>query len=62
MRVIEIERNAHGPRVRALGQRVHHGAIGCLLTLNGRTRPVGIALVLHDLHDARVWFAPGSQR
>ena len=41
-------------RVWVGSQRLHHGSIGVVLTL------VGLALVVHDRHDARWWFAFGD--
>ncbi len=54
--LIEVERHPRGPRVRALHQRVHHGAVGIVLTI------VGIVLTVDDRHDWRDWFRPGPQR
>lgn len=58
-----IHRYPHGPRCWLFGQRVHHGAAGCLLLLmalrSDRARSlaaVGLMLCLHDRADVRVWF------
>lgn len=62
--MLAIERHPNGPRVRAFGQRIHHGAIGCVLVAvpNKYTRIVGVTLVAHDIHDWRIWFMPGAQK
>ncbi len=60
--MIAVRRYPEGPRVWVANQRAHHGATGCALLpllLRKRTRVlgvVGVALVLHDRHDWRVWF------
>lgn len=56
-----------GPRCWIIGQRIHHGAAGCLLVVLGArvNRPAwvaaGLMLVGHDSHDWRVWFKIGAQ-
>lgn len=64
--LLEYERHPSGPRVRVVGQRVHHGALGVLLAVALRHHPRACALALtvalEDLHDWRHWFAPGAQR
>ncbi len=68
MTLLEIERNPKGPRVRVIGQRVHHGACGLGLVLDGLRRRqwlevgAGVALAADDVHDWRAWFKPGAQR
>jgi hypothetical protein len=52
-----------GRRVWVFGQRVHHGATGCALIAAGVSArslslvAVGVALVIHDRRDWRVWVA-----
>lgn len=57
-----IRRHPSGPRCWVVGQRVHHGATGCVLlaaALLLRRRALlaaGLVLCAHDRADARVWF------
>jgi hypothetical protein len=57
-----VRRYPQGPRVWLCGQRVHHGATGCVaaavLAAKGRYSLALVALVAaaHDRHDWRVWF------
>lgn len=59
--VVHIQRHPNGPRVYVAGQRLHHGATGCLLVAIGRRHRAlmlaALALVAHDRNDWRVWFA-----
>lgn len=61
-----LERHPAGPRLWVAGQRIHHGAVGCLLAAALRRKRtallVAAALILDDRHDWKRWFAPGSQR
>ena len=45
----------NGPkrRVWILGQRIHHGPVGCAFVV------LGAILVLHDRKDAPIWFVRG---
>lgn len=51
-----------GPRCWVFGQRVHHGATGCMLVAAGLAAHraglgvVGLLLCLHDRADVREWF------
>jgi hypothetical protein len=58
---VVIEHHTNGPRVRVAGQRLHHGAFGCLLLAFRRTRTVGFLLCADDAHDWRAWFKGGWQ-
>lgn len=66
MMIVAVRRYPQGPRVWVGGQRLHHGATGCLMLLGlcrRRTRAaalVGAALALHDWRDRRRWFARES--
>ena len=40
-------------RVWILGQRIHHGSVGCIAIC------LGALLALHDWKDRAVWFARG---
>jgi hypothetical protein len=64
--MVKLERHPAGPRLWIAGQRIHHGAVGCLLAaaLRRHRRLVVLAgvLIVDDWHDWRRWFAPGSQR
>jgi hypothetical protein len=42
-------------RVWVGSQRLHHGLVGSLFAA------AGVALMLHDWHDRRAWFARGPQ-
>jgi hypothetical protein len=53
--MFNLEHHPNGPRVRVLKQRIHHGAVGSLLTL------LGVSLMVDDLHDWREWFKRGWQ-
>jgi hypothetical protein len=60
--MIAVRTYPQGPRVWILGQRVHHGATGCVLAAVLARRHRRLALlaavaVMHDRHDWRVWFA-----
>lgn len=61
--MIRIRSYPGGPRCWVLGQRVHHGSVGCVLVLGlfrHHTRVaalLGVGLALHDRRDWRVWFA-----
>lgn len=64
-RLIEVERHEDGPRLRVVGQRVHHGAVGIVLAVLRHDRRVLVlaaGLVWHDRRDWRRWGAPGAQR
>jgi hypothetical protein len=66
-KLVEVERNQSGPRLRVMGQRIHHGMIGSLLTLSlihhhSRLALIGVALMADDFHDARAWYVLGAQR
>lgn len=63
--MIVVRSYPQGPRCWIAGQRVHHGATGAVLAAaalaTGRRARLamltaGLALCLHDRHDARVWF------
>lgn len=56
MRPVKIMRHPLGPRVWVLGRRIHHGAVGAVLTA------VGLLLAVHDRHDLGSWFASGHDR
>lgn len=59
-RLVYIRGYPEGPRVWIAGQRIHHGATGLVLAAVLRRRHrlalLALAAVVHDLHDARVWF------
>lgn len=61
--MLRVIRHPNGPRVYVLGQRVHHGATGCVVVAAGvlaRKRAIlaaGILLTAHDRHDWRAWWA-----
>ena len=59
--LLALEHHPNGPRVRILGQRIHHGAVGTLLAIHPRTRRIGLVLCMHDAHDLAKWFRPGPQ-
>ena len=58
-RLLVVRSYPQGPRCWVAGQRVHHGATGALLIATRRPALMllGAALMLHDRHDWRVWFA-----
>lgn len=64
MTVAAVRSYPQGPRVWVLGQRVHHGAVGCVFALAAATNrrhrlalsACGALLAAHDRHDWRVWF------
>lgn len=64
--LIRIHAHANGPRLYVGGQRVHHGATGCVLVAFGRRHRAllvaALALIAHDAHDWRAWFARESWR
>lgn len=59
--LIIIRQYPQGPRCWIAGYRIHHGATGLALALAlhkcRRARWVALALVAHDWHDWRRWFA-----
>lgn len=61
MPLVVVRSYPQGPRCWVAGQRVHHGATGLLLAAVLRRHPrlalAALALVAHDRHDWRVWFA-----
>lgn len=64
MTLATVRSYPRGPRLWVLGQRIHHGGVGCALIGAALARPrlrglavVGAALALHDRADWRVWFA-----
>lgn len=48
--MIVIRSYPTGVRLWVLGQRTHHGLVGCLLIA------AGLVLALHDRQDAQFWF------
>lgn len=62
-RAVVVRQYPQGRRVWLLGQRCHHGSVGCLLVLasfRGSLRLaalLGAALAYHDRADWRAWFA-----
>lgn len=59
--MIRMLRHEEGVRVYVLGQRLHHGVTGIVLTLIFLRRRstlalVGAALVAHDRRDWAIWF------
>lgn len=63
MRGVTVRSYPEGPRVWVAGQRVHHGASGlglaaaALAFRRHRLCLAALAVVVHDLHDWRVWFS-----
>lgn len=62
-KVVCIKRHGNGLRVFVCGQRLHHGVTGiataltCIALHRKRGAVIGAVLMLHDIHDWRVWFA-----
>lgn len=59
--IVRILSYPQGPRVWIAGQRVHHGATGCVLAAalahhHPRLALLALAAVAHDRHDWREWF------
>lgn len=59
--LVAIRSYPQGPRVWVCGQRLHHGATGCVLAAlcarrHRRLALAALALVIHDRHDWRAWF------
>lgn len=67
MTIATVRSYPQGPRLWVLGQRVHHGSVGCALIVSALSRRrlralalLGGLLALHDRADWRVWFARES--
>jgi hypothetical protein len=45
VRLVDLHRHEHGPRVFVFGRRSHHGLAGVALLV------IGVALIIHDRHD-----------
>jgi len=60
-RPVKVLRPPSGPRVYVLGLRLHHGLSGALLVSMGLIRRdrrlvgAGLAMVVHDRADYRIW-------
>lgn len=59
--MLRLIRHPNGPRLYVIHQRVHHGAVGCLLAAALRRKRGALLcaalLCAHDRHDWRAWFA-----